>query len=152
MHSTSITKNLSGLKSLIRRHRSRRTARTDSDGEESLLSRLVDVFLRTWDLGFTAFGGPPVHFRIFHQRFVEGKTGEKWVDEQTVSCFFQHLSDFNNFGSANGLVIVSRAVCHMSSASGAGKHENVVLPRVAARWLHSCRSNIFNLEVRISKQ
>lgn len=88
MHSTSITQNLAGLKSLIRRHRSRRTPRAETDGDESLLSRLLDVFLRTWDLGFTAFGGPPVHFRIFHQRFVEGKTGEKWVDEQTVSSFF----------------------------------------------------------------
>lgn len=87
MHSPSITQNLSGLKSLIRRHRSRQTPRTETDGEESLLGRLLDVFLRTWDLGFTAFGGPPVHFRIFHQRFVEGKTGEKWADEQTVSYF-----------------------------------------------------------------
>lgn len=85
MHSTSITKNLSGLKSLIRRHQSRRTARTETD---SLLGRLLDVFLRTWDLGFTAFGGPPVHFGIFHKRFVEGTIGEKWVDEQTVSFFF----------------------------------------------------------------
>jgi hypothetical protein len=88
MHSTSITKNLSGLKSLIRRHRSRRTTRTEADGEESLLGRLLDVFLRTWDLGFTAFGGPPVHFGILHNRFVEGTTGEKWVDEQTVRPFF----------------------------------------------------------------
>jgi hypothetical protein len=49
--------------------------------------RLLDVFLRTWDLGFTAFGGPPVHFKIIHQRFVEVKEGGKapWIDEQTVS-------------------------------------------------------------------
>lgn len=41
--------------------------------------------MRTWDLGFTAFGGPPVHFQILHARFVEGQGGkEKWVDEQTV--------------------------------------------------------------------
>ena len=61
----------------------------EANGSKSnipLSSRLVDVFLRTWDLGFTAFGGPPVHFQILHQRFVEGKGGkEKWVDEQTVS-------------------------------------------------------------------
>jgi hypothetical protein len=41
-----------------------------------------------WDLGFTAFGGPPVHFQILHRRFVEGKGfqgGSKWLDEQTVS-------------------------------------------------------------------
>jgi hypothetical protein len=54
--------------------------------QSSLGMRLFHVFLRTWDLGFTAFGGPPVHFQIFHQRFVEGK-GRKapWIDEQTVS-------------------------------------------------------------------
>jgi hypothetical protein len=52
-----------------------------------LSHRLLDVFLRTWDLGFTAFGGPPVHFKIIHQRFVEGIGGNApWIDEQTVSC------------------------------------------------------------------
>jgi hypothetical protein len=54
---------------------------------KSLSSRLSDVFLRTWHLGFTSFGGPPVHFQIFHEKFVEGKGGqEKWADEQTVSA------------------------------------------------------------------
>ena len=58
----------------------------DSVGNHnSLPSRLTDVFLRTWDLGFTAFGGPPVHFQILYQRFVEGRGGkQKWVDEETV--------------------------------------------------------------------
>ncbi len=47
--------------------------------------RILDVFLRTWDLGFTAFGGPPVHFKIFHNRFVLGSGGKApWIDEQTV--------------------------------------------------------------------
>ncbi|EED22782.1 chromate ion transporter, putative [Talaromyces stipitatus ATCC 10500] len=88
MHATPITQNLSALKSLIRRHRSRRSARIETGGKESLLAHLVDVFLRTWDLGFTAFGGPPVHFGIFHRRFVEGSDGEKWVDEQTYQELF----------------------------------------------------------------
>lgn len=55
---------------------------------EKLEWRLAEMFLRTWDLGFTAFGGPPVHFQILHRRFVEGVGfggGSKWVDEQTVS-------------------------------------------------------------------
>lgn len=52
-----------------------------------LLRRLQDVFIRTWDLGFTAFGGPPVHFRILHQRFVEGRGKTPWLDEQTVSIY-----------------------------------------------------------------
>lgn len=50
--------------------------------------RLTEVFVRMWDLGFTAFGGPPVHFQILHRRFVEGLGfggGSKWIDEQTVS-------------------------------------------------------------------
>lgn len=51
-----------------------------------LALRLADVVSRTWDLGFTAFGGPPVHFQILHRRFVEGKDGgPAWVDETTVS-------------------------------------------------------------------
>ena len=45
-------------------------------------SSLLDVFLRTWYLGFTSFGGPVVHFQIFHRMFVEGQN--PWLDEQTV--------------------------------------------------------------------
>jgi hypothetical protein len=49
------------------------------------LLRFGEVFLRTWDLGFTAFGGPAVHFQILYQRFVEGRGGKApWIDEQTV--------------------------------------------------------------------
>lgn len=46
---------------------------------------LADVIARTWDLGFTAFGGPPVHFQILHRRFVEARPGGRapWIDEQT---------------------------------------------------------------------
>ncbi|KAF2876931.1 chromate transporter [Massariosphaeria phaeospora] len=51
--------------------------------------RLAEVFARTWDLGFTAFGGPPVHFQIFHRRFVDGVRGKnKWIDEQTYQELF----------------------------------------------------------------
>jgi len=50
-----------------------------------LTTRLLDVFLRTFDLGFTAFGGPPVHYQIFHRRFVDGLGKTPWIDEQTVS-------------------------------------------------------------------
>ncbi|KAL4952494.1 chromate transporter-domain-containing protein [Aspergillus filifer] len=46
---------------------------------------LDDVIRQTWDLGFTAFGGPPVHFQILHARFVEQ---ERWVDEQTYQELF----------------------------------------------------------------
>lgn len=53
--------------------------------EEPLFGRLSEVVRHTWYLGFTAFGGPPVHFQIFHARFVEK---EKWVDEQTVGAIY----------------------------------------------------------------
>jgi len=75
---------LSSLALLNHKWGSRRS-REHEGSEKSLPSRLLDVFLRTWDLGFTAFGGPPVHFQILHSRFVEGKGDkEQWVDEQTV--------------------------------------------------------------------
>ena len=48
-------------------------------------SRLWDVFERTYDLGFTCFGGPPVHFQIFHRKFVDGLGKTPWIDEQTVT-------------------------------------------------------------------
>jgi hypothetical protein len=51
-------------------------------------SSLLDVLLRTWYLGFTSFGGPVVHFQIFHRMFVEGQN--PWLDEQTV----RYLSAF----------------------------------------------------------
>ncbi|KAK3326087.1 chromate transporter-domain-containing protein [Apodospora peruviana] len=38
-----------------------------------------------WHLGVTAFGGPPVHFRIFNEKFVQ-KT--KWIDEQIFQELF----------------------------------------------------------------
>ncbi|KAG8908100.1 hypothetical protein FRB99_000544 [Tulasnella sp. 403] len=38
----------------------------------------LTVVQHAWDLGFTAFGGPPTHFQILHRRFVE-RLG--WIDE-----------------------------------------------------------------------
>lgn len=76
---------LSSLVQLNSKWGSHRASRENEGSENPLSTRLLDVFLRTWDLGFTAFGGPPVHFQILHSRFVEGKGDkEKWVDEQTV--------------------------------------------------------------------
>ncbi|KAJ2931703.1 hypothetical protein H1R20_g5526, partial [Candolleomyces eurysporus] len=53
-----------------------------------LSARLRDVLSRTYDLGITAFGGPPVHFQIFHQRFVDGSGKVPWIDEQTYQEVF----------------------------------------------------------------
>ncbi|KAF4619383.1 hypothetical protein D9613_005111 [Agrocybe pediades] len=60
----------------------------DEDGEGSIVTRLAEVFSRTYDLGFTAFGGPPVHFQIFHRKFVDGLGKRPWVDEQTYQDLF----------------------------------------------------------------
>lgn len=65
---------------------------------DTLPLRLLEVFARMWDLGFTAFGGPPVHFQILHRRFVDGigvKGGSKWLDEQTVSLIYFRRRDEN---------------------------------------------------------
>jgi chromate transport protein ChrA len=78
--STNFPNSLSALRSLIQRRHLQ-----NDDLQSSLSRNFLHVFVRTWDLGFTAFGGPAVHFQILHQRFVEGRRGQKWVDEQTVS-------------------------------------------------------------------
>jgi chromate transport protein ChrA len=65
---------------------------------DTLPLRLLEVFARMWDLGFTAFGGPPVHFQILHRRFVDGigvQGGSKWLDEQTVSLIYFRRRDEN---------------------------------------------------------
>ena len=87
---------LSRYLSSLRDLQSRRASHDEPHRDQPvtpLLERLHDVVIRTWDLGFISFGGPPVHFRILHQRFVEGLGGkETWVDEQTVSqdlCLLQ---------------------------------------------------------------
>ncbi|PVH90692.1 putative chromate ion transporter [Periconia macrospinosa] len=82
-----ISRKLSSLRALARQARDPSTS--FQGNHKSLPIRLADVFVRTWDLGFTAFGGPPVHFQILHQRFVEGRGGkQKWVDEQTYQELF----------------------------------------------------------------
>lgn len=71
----------------------RDSSRRQPAGQDKLLHRLLDVFQRTWDLGFTAFGGPNVHFQIFYRRFVEtGGSKVPWIDEQTVSGSFASLN------------------------------------------------------------
>lgn len=78
-------------------------------GTSKLAMRTAEVVRRTWDLGFTAFGGPPVHFQILWRRFVvkeeyregngeqhggagvtqRGRERERgWIDEQTVRSSF----------------------------------------------------------------
>lgn len=71
----------SSLRALNRKWRSHAEATGPGRRKDRMLGRLSETIRHTWYLGFTSFGGPPVHFQIFHTRFVEQ---EKWVDEQTV--------------------------------------------------------------------
>ncbi|KAK6360900.1 hypothetical protein TWF730_007015 [Orbilia blumenaviensis] len=48
-------------------------------------SKWRDFAIANWHLGFTAFGGPPVHFQIFHTKFVDKL---KWIDEQMYQELF----------------------------------------------------------------
>ncbi|PWW76196.1 hypothetical protein C7212DRAFT_363442, partial [Tuber magnatum] len=51
--------------------------------------RLWEVVANYWDLGFTSFGGPPVHFQIMRKRFVDGEGGRiPWIDDQTYQELF----------------------------------------------------------------
>ncbi|KAI1125779.1 chromate transporter-domain-containing protein [Nemania abortiva] len=47
--------------------------------------RSEEMFKASWHMGFTSFGGPPVHFTIFHEKFVH-KLG--WIDEQIYQELF----------------------------------------------------------------
>ncbi|AEO56638.1 hypothetical protein MYCTH_2301772 [Thermothelomyces thermophilus ATCC 42464] len=52
---------------------------------KNLSRRVWKVLRANWHLGVTAFGGPPVHFRIFNEKFV---TKTKWIDEQVFQELF----------------------------------------------------------------
>lgn len=43
------------------------------------------MLAHNWRLGFTSFGGPTVHFQIFHRLFVDEY---KWIDETTYQELF----------------------------------------------------------------
>ncbi|KAK3994821.1 chromate transporter-domain-containing protein [Cladorrhinum sp. PSN332] len=61
-------------------------AGADVPGRVRALGRRAWKIVRVnWHLGVTAFGGPPVHFKIFNEKFVQ-KT--KWIDEQVFQEIF----------------------------------------------------------------
>ncbi|KAK0113347.1 hypothetical protein ONS95_013601 [Cadophora gregata] len=62
--------------------------------------RLWEVVEQGWYLGFTAFGGPPVHFKIFHDKYVD-KLG--WIDEQMYQELFAVCQAFSGPGSTKML-------------------------------------------------
>jgi hypothetical protein len=85
-----LTMSLSSIIRSLRAHTRSQRNNSFQANTETLRWRLAEMFVRTWDLGFTAFGGPPVHFQVLHRRFVQGVGfggGSKWIDEQTVSKY-----------------------------------------------------------------
>ncbi|KAM5477127.1 hypothetical protein MauCBS54593_000398 [Microsporum audouinii] len=102
-----LSKYISSLKLLKQKWHSHIASRRENN-RNALPSRLLDVFLSTWDLGFTSFGGPPVHFRILHDRFVEGKgVSEKWIDEQTYQELFAICQGLPGPGSTKLLFCIA---------------------------------------------
>ncbi|KAL4867843.1 hypothetical protein BDV12DRAFT_209558 [Aspergillus spectabilis] len=64
-------------------------ASSEPNERKSLPNRLIEVFLRTWHLGLTSFGGLAANLQALHAKFVEEREGrEGWIDEQT----YQELS------------------------------------------------------------
>ncbi|KAJ6441139.1 Endochitinase B [Purpureocillium lavendulum] len=56
-------------------------ARGQQEGQarRGLAGRFWNTVRQNYILGFTSFGGPPVHFKIFHDKFVKRL---QWIDEQ----------------------------------------------------------------------
>jgi hypothetical protein len=63
----------------------------DAVSNWNVTPRLWNTARETWYLGFASFGGPPVHFKIFHDKFV---TKLQWIDEQVVSSKFDIISPY----------------------------------------------------------
>ena len=109
----------------------------------TLSKRLLDVFWRTFDLGFTAFGGPPVHFQIFHQRFVDGRGKTPWIDEQTVNALLSLIT----WRLFIDLRAVSRIVRALPSTSRPGIDEDAVQYRAYSRGDYTRNACIFSMVV-----
>ncbi|KAK4178646.1 chromate transporter-domain-containing protein [Triangularia setosa] len=58
--------------------------------------RLWTTFKENWYMGFTSFGGPPVHFKIFRDKYV---TKLHWIDETVYQELFSICQAFSGPGS-----------------------------------------------------
>jgi chromate transport protein ChrA len=61
---------------------------------------MLDMLAHNWSLAFTSFGGPTVHFQIFHRMFVEKY---KWIDETTYHEMFALCQALSGPGSTKML-------------------------------------------------
>ncbi|KAK0720239.1 chromate ion transporter [Lasiosphaeris hirsuta] len=66
--------------------------------------RAWKVLRTNWHLGVTAFGGPPVHFKIFNDKFVK-KT--QWIDEQVYQELFSIVQSLSGPASTKMLYCIN---------------------------------------------
>ncbi|KAK5663760.1 hypothetical protein OQA88_4191 [Cercophora sp. LCS_1] len=71
---------------------------------ERIGDKFTNTVVNTWHLGFTGFGGPPVHFKIFHDKFV---LKLKWIDEQVYQELFSVCQAFSGPGSTKMLYCIN---------------------------------------------
>ncbi|KAK3300521.1 chromate transporter-domain-containing protein [Chaetomium fimeti] len=76
----------------------------DKLSEWDLSPRLWNTIRETWYLGFTSFGGPPVHFKIFHDKYV---TKLHWIDEEVYQELFSVCQAFSGPGSTKMLYCIN---------------------------------------------
>ncbi|KAK3296641.1 chromate transporter-domain-containing protein [Chaetomium fimeti] len=76
----------------------------DAVSNWNVTPRLWNTARETWYLGFTSFGGPPVHFKIFHDKFV---TKLQWIDEQVYQELFSVCQAFSGPGSTKMLYCIN---------------------------------------------
>ncbi|GJN82799.1 hypothetical protein PLIIFM63780_006344 [Purpureocillium lilacinum] len=68
----------------------------DRQAHRGLGLRFWNTIRQNYILGFTSFGGPPVHFKIFHDKFVKKL---QWIDEQVYQELFSVCQAFSGPGS-----------------------------------------------------
>ncbi|OAQ71749.1 chromate transporter [Purpureocillium lilacinum] len=68
----------------------------DRQAHRGLGPRFWNTIRQNYILGFTSFGGPPVHFKIFHDKFVKKL---QWIDEQVYQELFSVCQAFSGPGS-----------------------------------------------------
>lgn len=72
------------LTDLLHRPRSPRSARHPPYGELSLSEKARDATVANWHLGFTAFGGPPVHFQTVRHPALHARQAMLYADLHVV--------------------------------------------------------------------
>ncbi|RYP36316.1 hypothetical protein DL767_003469 [Monosporascus sp. MG133] len=72
--------------------------------DSKIARRLWNTTKENWYLGFTSFGGPPVHFKIFRDKFVDKR---QWIDDQVYQELFSVCQAFSGPGSTKMLYCIN---------------------------------------------